>query len=184
MSDDKLEFFESAGDVEMDMERVTVAIVASRYNTELVDGLLKRTVDELVRLGVGCGAIMIERVPGAHEIPFVADVLAFSGSFSAVIALGVVVAGETDHHSVIVNALARSLMDLSCRARLPVINGVLCVGDVDQAKERIFGRHNRGVEFAATAVEMVRVHEGIWDFHEAGLRRAGLMDDDTIDENN
>lgn len=182
MSDDKLEFFESGTDLNLD--GVTVALVASRYNTALVNGLLQRTVDELVRLGIEPSDIMVERVPGAHEIPLVADILAFSGSFNAVIALGVIVAGETDHHSVIANALAKSLMDLSCRARLPVINGVLCVENTAQAEERVLGSHNRGVEFAATAIEMIRVHENIRAFDEAGLRRAGLIDDDTFDENN
>lgn len=174
MSDDKLTFFEEEDEVQK--RDYQVAVVASRYNAELVDGLLARTVDELVRLGVQVDDIFVRRVPGAHEIPFVSDIFACSRSFDAVIALGVLVAGETNHHQVVAEALAHSLMDISVRARIPVINGVLCVNSVDQAKERIFGDHDRGAEFAATAIEMMRLHDEIRDFDEASLMGGDCFD--------
>jgi 6,7-dimethyl-8-ribityllumazine synthase len=182
MSDDKLEFFESTA---WDTEGCSVAIVASRYNAELVDDLLSRVVGELERRGVTAGNVFVERVPGAHEIPYAADILALSGAFDVVIALGVVLAGETDHHSVITSSLARVLMELSCRARIPVINGVLCVASVEQAVERISGQYNRGAEFAGAALEMVEVQNRLWGYSRASLDPDGTLGsgEDAFDDN-
>lgn len=166
MSDDKLEFFESTA---WDTAGCSVAIVASRYNAELVDDLVSRVVRELERRGVMPDNVFVERVPGAHEIPYAADILAFSGAFDVVITLGVVLAGETDHHSVITTSLAKVLMELACRARVPVINGVLCVASVEQAVDRIGGRYDRGVEFAGAALEMVEVQNRLWGYNQASL---------------
>ncbi len=131
-----------------------LGIVAARYNGELVDALLARVVATLRQHGVRERNIEILRVPGSNEIPYAAHMLAATGEFDCLIALGVVVAGETSHHEVISYGTAYSLHSIGMQSEIPVINGILTVNSLEQARERIVAPRDRGAEFARAALQM------------------------------
>jgi 6,7-dimethyl-8-ribityllumazine synthase len=132
-----------------------IAIVASRYNRRYVDamvGAASRTIK-----GAG-GNVDIVRVPGAFEIPAVAAKLAADCGYDALICLGVILRGATVHAEHIGHAVTGALAGLQTEHRLPVIHEVLLLENQAQARERCLDRHhNRGVEAAQTALEMVDV---------------------------
>jgi len=131
-----------------------IGIVAARFNSALVDALVERAQARLVAAGVPSAAIELVRVPGSHETPWAVQQLAITGRFDAVIALGVLIAGDTNHHEMVGDAVAAALMRVSLDARIPVINGVIVVNNLAQAEARTTGSINRGTEFAAAALEM------------------------------
>ncbi len=131
-----------------------IGVVASRFNGELVDELLTRTLEELLKNGVRQRNIEVLRVPGANEIPYAAHMLASTGEFDCLIALGVVIAGATSHHDVIAYGTAYSLHSIGMQSETPVINGILTVENVEQGRERVNGPRERGTEFARAALQM------------------------------
>jgi len=139
---------------EIDGADFFIGIVAARYNGELVDALLERVTKTLKEHGVRERNIEILRVPGSNEIPYAAHMLAATGEFDCLIALGVVLAGETSHHEVISYGTAYSLHSIGMQSEIPVINGILTVSTLKQASERVSGKHNRGAEFARAALQM------------------------------
>ncbi len=138
-----------------------IGIVAARFNATLVDALMNRAVARLVAAGVPEAAIRAIRVPGSHEAPWGAQQLAASGSFDAVIALGVLIAGDTNHHEMVGDAVAAALMRVTLDTRVPVINGVIVVNTREQAEARAVGAHDRGAEFAAAALEMAALKKSL-----------------------
>ena len=131
-----------------------IGIVAARFNGALVDGLLVRVVAGLQAAGVKPANITIARVPGSHEVPWAAQALAHNGRNDCVMALGVLIAGDTNHHEMVGESVSHALQRVALDARVPVINGVIVVNSLAQAKARCVGRINRGAEFAAAALEM------------------------------
>ena len=137
-----------------DSSNLRFAIVASRYNEVLVDTLVQHVTATLTAANVP--APVIERVPGAAELPYAANTLADHILFDAIIAIGVVIAGDTDHHAIIGNSTAWALQEISIQQKVPVINGILVVNNLAQAEIRVAEPVNRGKEFALAAIEMAR----------------------------
>jgi len=133
-----------------------IGIVAARYNGAQVEALVAHVVAELKKHGVRERNIEVLRVPGSNEIPYAAHMLAATGEHDCIIALGVVLAGQTTHHDVIAHGTAYSLHSIGMQSEVPVINGILVVESIAQAEERISGKMDRGVEFARAALEMAR----------------------------
>jgi 6,7-dimethyl-8-ribityllumazine synthase len=131
-----------------------IGIAAARFNEALVDGLLARVVERLVASGVKENAITIVRVPGSHEVPWAAHELARAKRIDCVIGLGVLIAGDTNHHEMVGESVSHALQRIAIATRVPVINGVIVVNSLAQAKARCIGRINRGAEFAVAALEM------------------------------
>lgn len=131
-----------------------IGIVAARFNPSLVDGLLARTLESLLAAGVSETEIGVVRVPGSHEVPWAAQALAIGNKYDCVIGLGVLIAGDTNHHEMVGAAVSEALLQIALETRVPVINGVLVVNSPAQAEERCTGKINRGAEFAAAALEM------------------------------
>lgn len=140
--------------------RLSVVIVAARYNSELVDSLLEHTVDTLKEAGLS--EIKVERVPGSAELPYAAQLLAKALAPDVIIALGVVIAGETEHHHVIANTTAHSLNHLSADKAIPIINGIIVTNSIEEAQHRCGSKINRGKEFAHAAVEMAQLKH-LWN---------------------
>lgn len=138
-----------------------VGIVAARFNASLVDALVRRATETLLAAGVAGSAIQLVRVPGSHEVPWAAQRLAAAGDFDAVIALGVLIAGDTNHHEMVGNAVAAALMRVSLDTGVPVINGVVVVNNLAQAEARTIGAHDRGAEFASAALEMANLKKNL-----------------------
>jgi len=134
-----------------------IAVVASRYNGEFVESLLRRLQGVLSTAGVAEDDIEVLRVPGSLELPYAVNELARSKRFHCVVALGVVIAGQTDHHHVVGTNASRALQDIAVSARVPVINGVVVVSDRGQAEARCGDEIDRGGEFGRAALAMAHV---------------------------
>jgi 6,7-dimethyl-8-ribityllumazine synthase len=139
-----------------------LAIVRSLFNAPVVDGLLAGARQALVDLGLGRGALTVIDVPGAFELPLAARGAAESGRFDAIVALGAVVRGETDHYEHIARAATAGLAEVSLRWGVPVGFGLLTVRDVAQALARSApGPANKGAEAARAAVAMAQLLQGL-----------------------
>ena len=138
------------------------AIVISRYNLPLTGQLLAGAVSTLRQCGAADADIEVFWVPGAFEIPCAAAHLAKQGRFSALIALGCVIQGETPHAGLINDTVAAALSDISRRHSIPVIDTVIPANTEAQAAARCTsGPDGRGAYAARTAAEMARLLAGI-----------------------
>ena len=129
-------------------------IAAARFNEELVDGLLARVEARLRAAGVKATSLTVMRVPGSHEVPWAAQTLASTGRFNCVIGRGVLIGGDTNHHELVGQSVSHALQRVALDTRVPVINGVIVVESLAQARARCLGKINRGAEFAGAALEM------------------------------
>ena len=135
---------------EPDGTRRGVAIVAARFNGEIVNQLLESALEELDEAGVRLDAITIMPVPGAFELPLAAMALAKTRRFACVVALGCVVRGETPHFEFIASEAASGLQLAALETGVPVAFGVLTVETIEQAEARV----SKGAEAVRTALEM------------------------------
>lgn len=135
-------------------------IVAARYNSALADALLQNVVAQLTAAGVKQRRIRIVRVPGSHEAPWAAQALARK-KFDCVIALGVLIGGDTNHHEMVGTSVSHALQQVALATRTPVVNGVIVTENLKQAKARCLGAVNRGAEFARAALEMAALHRSL-----------------------
>ena len=132
------------------------AIVVSRYNDQITGNLLTGALETLAEHDVPEQAISVAWVPGAWEVPVVADRLAHSGDFAAVICLAAVIRGETTHDQYINQQVSHSLGRISLESGIPTLFGVLTCNSLEQAIQRSGGRvGNKGSECALAALEMV-----------------------------
>jgi 6,7-dimethyl-8-ribityllumazine synthase len=137
-------------------QRRTVAIVASQYNTEFVEGLCDHARRELAIL-LPESSVQQFLAPGAFEIPLLVQEIAERGAFTAIIALGVIIQGETQHGRLVAEAVTHALLDLSLRHRVPIIHEVLLLENEAQARARCLEPEiNRGTEAARVAVRMIQ----------------------------
>ena len=136
------------------------AIVVSRYNEHITSKLLAGAVETLQGGGIANEAIDVAWVPGAWEIPLVAQRMALSEEYVAVLCLGAVIKGETTHDEYINLQVSMSLGQIALEAEIPVLFGVLTCNTVEQAIHRAGGNvGNKGQECALAALEMVRLLE-------------------------
>jgi 6,7-dimethyl-8-ribityllumazine synthase len=134
------------------------AIIASRFNGFIVESLLAGAIDTLQRSGVDASAITVVKAPGAFELPVIAQGLAQSGKYDAIIALGAVIRGATPHFDIVASESAKGLSAVALDHGLPVINGILTTDSIEQAIERAGTKAgNKGAEAAAGAIEMVNL---------------------------
>jgi 6,7-dimethyl-8-ribityllumazine synthase len=138
-------------------QRRTFALVASEYNREFVDGLVDHARQELTTISQNFQILQFT-VPGAFEIPLLVQEIAARKDIDAIIALGVIIEGETQHAAHIGSAVTTSLQQISLAFRIPVIHEVLLVKNAEQARKRCLeDQINRGTEAARVAVQMVKV---------------------------
>ena len=128
-----------------------VGMVISEFNFDICADLLKETLDELDKLKVKDAFIM--QVPGALEIPFATQKLILKNEFDVIIALGIVIKGETDHYYHVTENCSRALTDLSVKYEIPIIQGVIGAPTKKIAKDRVF----RGKEYARSAIKMAQL---------------------------
>jgi len=134
-----------------------LAIVASRFNGEVVDRLLAGALEALESLGVAAADIAVLRVPGAWEIPIALERLARDGEQNGLVALGAVIRGDTPHFDFVAGECSRGCMEVALRHGLPVGFGLLTCDDLEQAMARAGGSAgNKGAEAALAVVETLR----------------------------
>ncbi len=131
-----------------------IAIVAGRFNDHVTKPLLDGALAALDDLGAD--TVPVHWVPGAFEIPLVAQRLAISHRYDAVICIGAVIRGDTPHFDYVAGECAAGVARVSLDTGVPCVFGVLTVNDLDQAMARTGGSEgNKGIEAAHTAVEMI-----------------------------
>lgn len=137
-------------------------IVVSQYNAEFSQALADSAYKELSRLQPEV-TINSFSVPGAFEIPLVIKMLAEIKRYQALIALGVIIRGETAHADLIATTVTNALSQIALEFSLPIIHEVLLVNDEEQARQRVKGgQYDRGKEAAQIAVEMARIVKNLY----------------------
>jgi 6,7-dimethyl-8-ribityllumazine synthase len=135
-------------------------LLVSRWNSFVVESLKDGAMDALRRHGVADAQITLVYAPGAFELPLVAQKLAGSKKYDAIIALGAVIRGGTPHFEYVAGECVKGLAQVSLNAGLPITFGVLTVDSIEQAIERSGTKAgNKGAEAALTALEMVSLLE-------------------------
>lgn len=142
-----------------DGSRLYLGVVAARFNADLVDALLRQLKATWKQHGVKPARIDVVRVPGSHEIPVAIQLMADKRQYDCLVALGVLVGGDTQHHVMVGNSVSQALQAIATTARLPVINGVVVADTRAQAAARCRGPIKRGAEFALAALEMAAVRK-------------------------
>lgn len=138
------------------------AIVAARFNDFIVDKLINGAIDALVRHGANKQDLTLYRVPGAFEMPVVAEKLARKGGIDAIVCVGAVIRGSTPHFDFVANECAKGLAQVMLQTGMPIGFGVLTTDNLEQAIERAGSKAgNKGVDAAMAALESVRVLEQI-----------------------
>lgn len=139
-------------------EGLRFAVLASRFNDEIVSGLLDGALDCLARHGAKDDDVALYRVPGAFELPTLAAQLVERGGIDAVVALGCLLRGDTPHFEFISTQVTNELSRVAVDARLPVAFGVITCDTYEQAVARSSpGAGNKGWEAALAAIEMANL---------------------------
>ncbi len=147
------------------------AVVAARFNHEVVDRLLTGAVDTFRRHGVDDARLEIVRVPGAFELPLAAQWVGRRGDVAAVVTLGCVIRGDTPHFDYVCAESARGVGAAALALSKPVVFGVLTTDDRAQADARAGGAHgNKGDEAALAALEMVSLARALAAGHPTPAR--------------
>ena len=140
--------------IDMNGNGLKIAIVSARFNEVVTRQLMLGAVETLDRYGVDDDDISIAWVPGSFELPVVAKAFAESGKYDAIICLGAVIRGETDHYNMVANQSASGIASVGRETGVPTIFGVLTTENMDQAINRSGGKSgNLGSNSAVAAVE-------------------------------
>ncbi|MFI5395147.1 MAG: 6,7-dimethyl-8-ribityllumazine synthase [Candidatus Binatia bacterium] len=135
-------------------DTLRIGIVMSRFNSVVTDRLLQGALKALRECGAAEERIEVVQVPGAFEIPLFADALAHAEKFDALVCLGAIIRGETQHHDYLSRAVTEALQQLQLARHMPIALGILTTENVEQALQRAGNdRANKGFEAALTAVE-------------------------------
>jgi 6,7-dimethyl-8-ribityllumazine synthase len=146
----------------LDASGMRLALAVSRFNSFFTDQLVKGAADCFARHGGRDEDLVLVRVPGANELPLAAQRLAASGKADAVVALGAVIQGATPHADLINGTVARALSKIALDTGVPVVNGIVCALNLEQAVERAGTKHgNKGWDAAMVAIETVNVLKGL-----------------------
>lgn len=137
---------------------LSVAIVQSRFNPQIVDRMSDFCRAELEACGVAAADISVTKVPGALEIPLTLQALAQSRRYHALVAIGAVIRGETYHFEVVANESCRGVMDVSLDTGLPIANAILTTENEAQALARV---EEKARDAAVVAIEMARVLQSV-----------------------
>ncbi|MCR4705793.1 MAG: 6,7-dimethyl-8-ribityllumazine synthase [Lachnospiraceae bacterium] len=139
-------------------EGMKVGIVAARFNEIIVNKLLGGAVDGLVRHGVAEENITAAWVPGAFEIPMIAQKMAASGKYDAVICLGCVIRGQTSHYDYVCNEVSKGIAQIGMQTGVPTMFGIVTTENIEQAIARAGSKAgNKGYDCALGAIEMANL---------------------------
>ncbi|MBI5457581.1 6,7-dimethyl-8-ribityllumazine synthase [Candidatus Kaiserbacteria bacterium] len=137
-----------------DASKLRVGVVVSRFNEDITDLMLTGALETLHKWGVKEANTHIVRVPGAFEIPLACLKLIKRQKLDAVITIGCIIKGETEHDRYLATAVSGGLMRLSLDHALPISFGVITTNNLAQAKARSQGKTNKGIEAANAALDM------------------------------
>ena len=139
-------------------EGARFCLIASRFNSFIVDHLVSGAIDALVRHGAKHTDIHLVKTPGAYELPLAVQKAAASERYDAIVALGAVIRGSTPHFDYVAGECVKGMSSVSLKHQIPVSFGVLTVDSIEQAIERAGTKAgNKGAEAALSALEMVNL---------------------------
>ena len=139
-------------------EQRHIAIVMSRFNTLITDALLAGAKEALLMHGVVENNINVYYVPGAFEIPLVAEKVALTQKYDGIVTLGAVIRGETDHYDLVINGSMNGIAQVGLKTGVPTVFGVLTADTLEQAQHRAGGKAgNKGGEVATALLELLSV---------------------------
>ena len=142
--------------------QIRVGIVATRFNEVVVSKLIDGAADGLSRQGVDMDTVDLAWVPGAFEVPLTAKKMAESGKYDAILCLGAVIRGETDHYAYVSTEVTKGIAQVSLSTGVPILYGVLTTDTVEQALNRAgLKAGNKGFECALDALELVSLYKKI-----------------------
>ncbi len=142
----------------LDAKGMKLAVVASRFNSFLVEQLVKGAEDAFIRHGGDAKNLTLVRVPGAYELPVVVKALAKAKGHDAIVALGAVVQGATPHAALINETTARAFTEIALETGIPVVDGVVSAENLEQAVERCGTKQgNKGFSAVQAAIETTNV---------------------------
>jgi 6,7-dimethyl-8-ribityllumazine synthase len=143
---------------DLDGSGLSIAIAVARFNTLITERLVAGALEGLSTLGVAEDRTVVAWVPGTFELPFAAQRFAETGRYDAVVCLGCVIKGETDHNEYVNHATALALEEVGLRTAVPAVFGVVTVNSLEQALARAEeGTTNKGYEAAIAAVTMANL---------------------------
>ena len=143
---------------ELNISGAKFALLVTRFNSFIVDSLLKGAVDCLLRHGAIKDDLQIIKIPGAFEMPITAQAIAKNAQVDAIIALGAVIRGGTPHFDFVANEATKGLANVAANSSIPVTFGLLTTDNIEQAIERSGTKAgNKGEEAAMSAIEIVNV---------------------------
>ena len=141
---------------------VKIGVVASRFNEIITSKLIDGVADGLSRHGVNLDTVDLAWVPGAFEVPVTAKKMAESGRYDAVICLGAVIRGETDHYEHVATEVTKGIAQVSLSVGIPVLYGILTTDTVEKALNRAgLTSGNKGFECALDALELASLFKKI-----------------------
>lgn len=135
---------------------VHIALIVSLFNRFLTERLEKKCIAALVEGGIPSLAIEVFHVPGAFEIPLACQRLARTGEYDVLIALGVIIKGDTHHFELVANECARGVMEVMLKYDIPIVFEVLAGDAEDMEKRAADNEYNKGIEAANTALRFLR----------------------------
>jgi len=139
-----------------------VAVVASRFNSVIVDRLIEGALDSFTRHGIEEGNISLYKVPGAFEIPMTIARLLNKGGFDGILSLGAVIRGETPHFDYIASEVSKGIAQLALSSDIPIAFGVLTTDTTEQAMARAGSKMgNKGFAAASSLIEMINLYKQI-----------------------
>ncbi|ETR69645.1 MAG: 6,7-dimethyl-8-ribityllumazine synthase [Candidatus Magnetoglobus multicellularis str. Araruama] len=137
-------------------------LIVSRFNDFISERLCGGAMDALLRNGADDADITIVKVPGAFEIPLIAQKMAANKKYDAIIALGAVIRGATSHYDYVCAEVSKGIASVSLNAEIPVLFGVLTTDTIEQAIERAGSKAgNKGFEAAMAAIEMANIMDNL-----------------------
>jgi 6,7-dimethyl-8-ribityllumazine synthase len=149
-------------DGQLSAKGLKVAIVASRFNSFIVERLVEGALDAIVRTGGSAEDVTVARCPGSFEIPQVARKLVEAGGHDVVICLGCVIRGATPHFDYVAGEAAKGVGQLAMISKIPVVFGILTTDSIEQAIERAGTKQgNKGFDAAMAAIEMASLYNQI-----------------------
>ncbi len=137
-----------------DGSKLKIAVVVSKFNSDITGGMLQGALETLEKNKIKKNNIEIIQAPGAFEIPLTCQKLARTKKFDALIALGCVIKGGTDHYYFVSGETARGIMDVMLKYGIPIGFGVITTNNLKQAQVRSRGKGNKGIEAAQAVLEM------------------------------
>ncbi len=141
----------------IDGEKLKIAIVAAEFNDDIVGRMQDAAIEILHKNGVKEENIQLIKVPGAFEIPLACQKLVEKNNLDAIVILGCVIKGETDHYYYIASEVSRGAMDVMLKFSIPIGFGIITTDNLGQAVERSSGKNNKGREAASAALKMLAI---------------------------